>query len=182
MTMAYHENQMTKEFKMTNAQTPAASGAGLVICTSSFVIRHFVGLALTICCLANSFAAEQPASLKVSPLDVSFRNEIQRAIDKGLAWLQTKQDTNGFWSTADHPAVTALALTAFMGEPGGRYQTNSPEFINKSFDFIAKCAQPDGSIHNKKGLANYNTATSMMALLAANRPEFDPAVRRARAF
>ena len=52
-------------------------------------------------------AADWPVS------DISFRNEVQHAIDKGLSWLNASQNTNGYWSTADQPAVTALALSAF---------------------------------------------------------------------
>ena len=42
--------------------------------------------------------------------DISFRHEIQHAIDQGLNWLKDHQNTNGSWSSTDHPAVTALAL------------------------------------------------------------------------
>src|SRR5437867_4020352 len=70
-------------------------------------------------------AAEAPVALKLPAApDISFRNEIQRAIDRGLESLRARQGTNRYWSTADHPAVTALALMAFLGEPKGRYQTN----------------------------------------------------------
>ena len=55
----------------------------------------------------------------VSPTDISVRNEVQHAIDQGLAWLATHQSTNGSWSAPEHPAVTALALSAFMGDPSG---------------------------------------------------------------
>lgn len=128
-------------------------------------------------------AADSPPGLKLSVApDISFRNEVQRAIDRGLESLRAKQDTNGFWSTADHPAVTALALMAFMGEPGGRYRTNPPAFINKGYAFILSCVKPDGSIYGKRELINHNTATSMMALLAANRPDFEATLRKARAF
>ena len=61
-------------------------------------------------------------SISANPVaDVSFRNELQRAIDRGLTWLQANQNTNGYWwSTPDHPAVTALALMAFKGDPQKR--------------------------------------------------------------
>ena len=44
--------------------------------------------------------------------DISLHNEVRRAVDKGVAWLDKNQDTNGFWSTADYPAITALGLMA----------------------------------------------------------------------
>jgi len=113
------------------------------------------------------------------PPDISFRNEVQLAINKGLSWLQTHQNTNGYWSTADQPALTALALTAFMGEPSGNYQSHPSPAIERGYQFIAANAKPDGSIYNK-GLQNYNTAICMMGLIAAHNPRFDPLLRRSR--
>jgi squalene-hopene/tetraprenyl-beta-curcumene cyclase len=113
------------------------------------------------------------------PSDVSFRHEVQRAIDKGLGWLQANQNTNGWWSTADHPALTALALTAFMGEPSGSYQAHPPPAIERGYAFIAARAKPDGSIYGK-GLQNYNTAICLMGLTAAHNPRYDPLLRRGR--
>jgi squalene-hopene/tetraprenyl-beta-curcumene cyclase len=111
--------------------------------------------------------------------DISFRNEVQHAIDKGLAWLQANQNTNGYWSTADQPAVTALALTAFMGEPSGNYQSHPSPGIELGYQFITSLAKPDGSIYGK-GLQNYNTAICMMGLIAARNPHYDDLLRRSR--
>ncbi len=111
--------------------------------------------------------------------DISFRNEVQHAIDKGLGWLQANQNTNGWWSTADQPAVTALALTAFMGEPSGNYQAHPPAAIQHGYQFITANAKPDGSIYGK-GLQNYNTSICMMGLIAAHNPNYDPLLRRGR--
>src|ERR1700722_8260118 len=65
--------------------------------------------------------------------DISFRNEVQLAINKGLTWLQTNQNTNGYWSTADQPALTALALSAFMGEPSGNFQAHPSPAIERGY-------------------------------------------------
>jgi squalene-hopene/tetraprenyl-beta-curcumene cyclase len=112
--------------------------------------------------------------------DISFRNEVQHAIDRGLDWLKANQNpTNNAWSTADQPAVTALALTAFMGEPSGAAQKNPPPGVQRGYDFINSCAKPDGAIYNK-GLQNYNTAICVMALLAANNKSYEPVILRAR--
>ena len=113
--------------------------------------------------------------------DVSFRNEVQRAIDRGLGWLRTNQNSNGWWSTPDHPAVSALALMAFQGEPNGKYRGAQPGWMKKGYGFILGCAQPTGGIHTTN-LVTYNTAASMMALLTANQPEYEPVIRKARQF
>jgi squalene-hopene/tetraprenyl-beta-curcumene cyclase len=113
--------------------------------------------------------------------DLSFRHEVQRAVDRGLAWLQANQNSNGWWSTPDQPAITALALTACKGEPGGRYQTNDPAWLRRGYDFLLNCVQPDGGIH-RTNLVTYNTSISMIALLAANQTEYEPVILRARQF
>lgn len=112
--------------------------------------------------------------------DISFRHEIQRAIHRGLSWLQSNQNSNGWWSTPDQPAITALALTALKGEPDGRYGKDPP-WMKRSYEFILRCAKPDGGIH-QSNLVTYNTSLCMMALLTANKPEYDPILRKARQF
>ena len=111
----------------------------------------------------------------------SFRNEIEHALSRGLGWLQANQNSNGWWSTPDQPAITALALTAFKGDPKSRYQTAEPAWLKSGYAFLLGCVKPDGSIH-RTNLVTYNTSLSMMALLAANKPEYDPVIRKARGF
>ena len=113
--------------------------------------------------------------------DQSFRNEIEHALSRGLTWLQASQHSNGWWSTPDQPAVTALALTAFKGDPKKRYHDSRPAWLRKGYDFLLGSAQPDGGIH-RSNLVTYNTSIAMMALLAANQPEYDPVIRKARRF
>ena len=113
--------------------------------------------------------------------DLSLRNEVQHAIDRGLASLQANQNPAGYWSTVDHPAITALALTAFQGEPTSRFKQPTKPELKRAYAFLLAAARPDGGIYQKE-LANYNTAVSMMTLLVANQSEYDPILRKARAF
>jgi squalene-hopene/tetraprenyl-beta-curcumene cyclase len=135
-------------------------------------------LCLVSVCVGNGWA--QGALPELGP-DVSLRQEIQRAIERGLAWLEQSQNTNGYWSTADHPALTALALIAFKGDPAGRYRSAEPAWVQRAYAFILECRQPDGGIH-RTNLANYNTALSLLALLAADKPAYTPAILQARRF
>jgi len=131
-----------------------------------------IGLVLFSFSFAPSCSAQQS--------DVSFRHEVQHAIDHGLDWLKASQNsTNGCWSTPDQPAVTALALTAFMGEPSGENQKSPPPHVRRGYEFITSFSKPDGAIYNK-GLQNYNTAISVMALIAARNPSYEPMILRAR--
>ncbi len=130
--------------------------------------------------ISTGFAAGEP--LAKSDENVSFRNEIKTAIDKGLAWLKTQQKEDGSWSTTDHPALTALPLLAFQREPTGRFAgAQEPEFLRKGYDFLRGNAKPDGGIYNV-GLSNYNTSVVMMALLAHNDPKDEPLIENARKF
>ncbi len=144
-----------------------------------FSTGRFACAALALALVTDTASAADRA--KPVATDLSFANEIQHAIDRGLGSLWASQNTNGWWSTADHVAPTALALSAFMGEPTGRYRTNLPASLAKGYDFILGGAKPDGSIY-KTTLINYNTSISMMALVAANNPGYDEKLRRGRAF
>ncbi len=120
------------------------------------------------------------AQTPLVPPDISFRHEVEHAIDRGLDWLKANQiASNGCWSTPDQPAVTALALTAFMGEPTGAVQKQPPPNVQRGYDFLTAHAKPDGAIY-EKGLQNYNTAICAMALLAARNPAYEPVILRAR--
>ena len=113
--------------------------------------------------------------------EASFRNELQRSIDRGLTWLRTNQNTNGSWSTPDQPAVTALVLAAAQGNPALEGKRDTNPWVEKGYTFLLNCVRPDGSIY-VTNLPTYNTSLSMMALVAANDPKYDPILRRARAF
>lgn len=114
--------------------------------------------------------------------NVSLRLEIEHAIDRGLNWLATQQDgETGAWSETDYPALTALPVAAFLGDPSRDANADlSPELI-KGLEFIASKARRGGGIYGK-GLATYNTALSMMALIQSGRDEYIGAVRSGRQF
>lgn len=112
--------------------------------------------------------------------DLSLKLEMREAVDRGLAYLGRAQNEAGWWSNEELPAITALALTAFNGHPDGRFRKPSPA-LAKGYDFLLGRQQGDGGIY-VKGYANYNTAVAMMALLTANDPAYEAALRRARSF
>lgn len=109
------------------------------------------------------------------------RQEVLAAIERGLVFLQKAQNSNGWWSTPDQPAITALVLTTLNLEPTRRFHRSRTSEMNRGFDYLLSCARPDGSIQ-KSGLANYNTALSLMALTSAADTNFLPVIVKAREF
>jgi squalene-hopene/tetraprenyl-beta-curcumene cyclase len=133
---------------------------------------------------AEPAAAAAPAISAISAPGESVgvsRAEIERAIERGITWLLANQNSNGFWSTADQPAVTALVLTALNKEPSRRFIKNRPSELSRAYEFLLGSVHPDGSIY-RLGLANYNTSLALMALSTAEDPGFAPVIRQARRY
>jgi squalene-hopene/tetraprenyl-beta-curcumene cyclase len=129
--------------------------------------------------LATPLIGSEPLPLK--PENVSFRNEIQLAIDRGLNFLKQQQKPEGYWSTAEHPALTAMPLMAFHREPTGKFRKGDSELQKKGFAFIRSKVKPDGGIYDT-GLSNYNTSLAMSALLNTGVASDEPTITRARKF
>jgi squalene-hopene/tetraprenyl-beta-curcumene cyclase len=121
--------------------------------------------------------AAMPAPAQVAS-NVSLRHEVRHAIDKGRAWLESRQNTNGWWSSPDHPALSALVLTALSGPAPGK--SSSPA-IDKGYAYVLSCVQPDGGIY-KKELQSYNTSVVLTALALRNRPQDRAVIQNARRF
>jgi hypothetical protein len=128
-----------------------------------------------------TFAAPKGVPQINNQRDRSLKNEVQHAIDKGLQWLLTQQDAKGFWSQADYPALSALALTAFMGDPSGTYKTKTTPAIDKGYAYLLRCVKPDGGIY-VSNLANYNTAVAMMAFQVSYDPAYEKFLLNAHNF
>lgn len=141
------------------------------------------GLCWVASCLPVKAVADKLPAQTIRPAsDLSLRLEIERAIDKGLAWLGEAQSGEGYWSTPDHPALSGLALVALQGDPSkaARGQNSRLEILKKGYEYLLRCVQPDGGIYVKKELINYNTSVGVLALALANRTDYDPIIKKAR--
>ncbi len=99
------------------------------------------------------------------------------ALDKGHAFLIAQQQTDGGWQTKGQeqmPAITALVLTNLLADP--RFRNDAA--VDRGFDKLLTYQLEDGGIY-KSGLAVYNTAISVSALAAAQRPDFQPRIDKA---
>jgi len=153
----------------------ARGGIGLILLISTFFLLPAAR------CLAAGEMSIKPGSATDAGDNLSLKNEIAHAVERGLRWLASRQDPNGYWSQPDHPALSALVLTALMGETSGRLKADPPDHVRKGYEYLLQCVQPDGGIY-VKDLSNYNTSVSMMALVAAYNPGFEPVLRKARSF
>jgi squalene-hopene/tetraprenyl-beta-curcumene cyclase len=117
---------------------------------------------------------------RVAP-DVSLRLEVKHVIGNGLDWLRSQQSPEGFWSEREHPAITALALAALLGDPERSPSDPLPDGYRRGLEYLRSCAKPDGGIY-VKDLATYNTAISLTTLLLAAQPEDDALILAARRF
>ncbi len=112
--------------------------------------------------------------------DVSLKLEIERAISRGTAFLTGQQNPEtGAWSDETLPALSALAISAILGDPSLEPDAALPAVTEKGYEFLLGNVKSDGGIYGK-GLATYNTALSMMALLQSGKEEYLPVVAKAR--
>lgn len=117
--------------------------------------------------------------------NLSFRNEIRDSMNRGIAWLASRQNPDGtFGKDVAHPALTAVPTIALQRDPSEKYTKGAgAEMLQKTYAYLRSFAQPDGGIYNKDaGLANYNTSVCLLALLGANDPKDTDLLRRARAY
>ncbi len=143
-------------------------------------MKRWAAVCLTLLALAGRAPAQEPLTHREE--NYSVRNEVGLALDKGFQWLKKHQHADGSWSTADHPALTALPLIACLHDPAGTYRTEPrPPFIEKALAFLRSNENPDGSI-SRKDAPNYNTSHSLVALITNGDPQDAGAIGRARAF
>lgn len=137
--------------------------------------------------LSSLPAVQAQTSVKASSTDSSaakyqsIRNEIYRAIERGNEYLKSKQSPEGHWGSPTYPAMSALAVTAMLRSPALDRNKPWPEYVQKGMKIVLDSQKKDGGIYGK-GLASYNTSVCMMALLAANKPEYDLPILNARKF
>lgn len=114
--------------------------------------------------------------------NASLRQEIELAISKGLNFLKQQQNKEtGAWSTPEEPAISALVLSTFAGDPTRQPTDSLPPEAERGYRFLLSNIKPDGGIY-AKGRANYNTSLALLALSLHPKPEFEQAIIGARKF
>jgi squalene-hopene/tetraprenyl-beta-curcumene cyclase len=141
---------------------------------------HLLAFSLCLAIGAPLTAQEKKLPKAGAEGNVSLKLEIERAIERGVAWLLTQQNAEtGAWSDATHPALSALPILAIVGEPNRDPKAPLPEAVSKGYAYILSTQKVDGGLYTK-GLATYNTALSVTALSMSGQKEHLPVIAKAR--
>ncbi len=147
----------------------------------SIIISSFIALVSLYVSSSNLHAkTPAPSTVNTKAPYLSLRLEMENAIKTGNLFLKNAQNEQGFWKDETIPAYTALALTAAMRAPD-LGSTATPEHIKTAYNWLLSTQQDTGAFF-VKGLATYNTATSIMALAASGDPTHKSPLLKARAF
>ncbi|MFP6762476.1 MAG: prenyltransferase/squalene oxidase repeat-containing protein, partial [Planctomycetaceae bacterium] len=119
------------------------------------------------------------------PAQVAFQSAVSRARlravrGQAIRFLKLSQASDGSWTSASVPGITALAVHAQLqsGVP-----VNDPA-VTKALQFLLKLQQKDGGIYHPQTLhRNYETSITLLALTAANPDgRYNQVIKRAEAF
>ncbi len=136
--------------------------------------------ALALCFAGATVRSDAAEGSPEVPAKAVTTADLQAAIGRAKDFLLVNQNSNGWWSTSDQPAVTGLVLTALNLDPA-EFSPNRSSELNRAYDFILSSAKPDGSIQ-RSGMANYNTALCLIALVSAKDDSFTPVIMNARRY
>jgi hypothetical protein len=109
------------------------------------ISRWLLATAVTFVVVHRAPAAPPHDELTIA-LSADEWQRVDRSVDRALAWLAANQDEDGSFPTIPigQPAVTSLAVMAFLADghqPGaGPYG----EPLNRAIDFVLNCQQPSG--------------------------------------
>ncbi len=127
----------------------------------------------------------KPAS-EVRPLPTAAAVDVQKiteSMNRGALYLVNEGAVEvGRWGAMGQadPGITAMVLGGLLATPEPR-PTEVDAAINAGLEWLVSMQKEDGAIHAGQ-LANYVTSASILALAAADRPEFKAAIEDARQF
>jgi len=140
-------------------------------------MKMTVLIAVGLLCLIIGLSS--PQSAENDRLDPSLVHEIEHSIDIGLAYLAGSQLEGGSWS--QYPGVSGLALSAMLKAPPGIRRKYAAS-IQAGLDYLVSNVRDNGGIYPgfEPELRSYNTSICLMALVAADHPEYSDIIVNAR--
>jgi len=99
-------------------------------------------------------------------------------IERGLAWLRTRQRTDGSWycKQGTYVGVTSLIATAFLN---AGYDENDPT-VRKAIQYIVRNVHSDGSIYSQYYRRTYETSLAIIALVATHNETYRNVIENAK--
>ncbi|HVP11970.1 MAG TPA: prenyltransferase/squalene oxidase repeat-containing protein, partial [Phycisphaerae bacterium] len=106
--------------------------------------------------------------------------EAQKAVDRALVFLRSKQEDDGGWTAPYGPAVTAIVAQGFSQDRD--YGPKHP-VVQRALASISRFEQTDGGIYERQqNLANYQTSVVLMMLSSLNDPQQKERIAKAQKF
>lgn len=122
-----------------------------------------VAIVLVLACAACLGGLEARAQSSVME-DEKYRRAFDEAVDKGLAFLARSQAADGSIGGAATPAITSLAIMAFLARG---YSPGVPPYgdvINRGIDYVLAVAKPNGLLMGQNGrMYSHNISTLMLS-------------------
>jgi squalene-hopene/tetraprenyl-beta-curcumene cyclase len=140
--------------------------------------RRFLGrgvqtLGVLACAGAGRFGVAEAAEEKGSGSSVAA------VTDRAVAFLRSRQDAEGGWSTAREPGITALVVTSLLRS---KRVTPADPVATRAFGYLERFLAPDGGLAEAPH-ANYATAIALMAFREANtQGRYDRVIRDGQEF
>ncbi len=134
-----------------------------------------VCLGLVLAAPMAGFAQQKPAGKGLSG---ETRKKLLDSLNRGAAFILQQQKPDG--SFDPHAGITAVATSALMKQPG-LSRAKQLERLNKTLDYLASLAKPDGGIYQQQ-IPHYMTAVSVSALVAGGRPQDKAIIAKGRQY
>ena len=142
---------------------------------STLVARGVIAL----CCLT---VLVLPAEMRRATAEDAAANaaSLEAVRAKAVRFLKLTQSSDGTWTTANVPGITALCVTSLLqsGVPA-----DDPS-VARGLKFLTSLVRDNGGIyHPQTQHRNYETSISVLALSAANKDgQYDKIIRNAEKF
>jgi squalene-hopene/tetraprenyl-beta-curcumene cyclase len=118
-------------------------------------------------------AADEPDKARVAD-----RPSVAKLTERGIAFLRSRQDSKGGWSTKE-PGVTALVVTALLRS--GQVTPADPA-VTRALTYLEGFMGPQGGL-SEAPHANYTTAIALLAFQEANRNgRYDRTIKAGQTF
>lgn len=113
-------------------------------------------------------------------LPPDLRMQVEKSIDRGLAYLRSAQEADGGWTEQYGPAVTAIVATGFAAD-----RNHGPDHpvVKRAVASLLRYEQADGGIYERQqNLHNYQTSVALSFLATLPGSEHRSRIARAQQF